>query len=87
MLTVPSSSPAIGMTLDDLDNEEMGARVIEARRVKKWIYDPEDDFRIRGGDILIVRGVAEGYDKFKTVLEKGPDAVPGAVRRHAGGDE
>ena len=33
-----------------------GIRVLAVKRKKRWIYDPEDDFRIRSGDALVVAG-------------------------------
>lgn len=58
---VSSSSPVIGKSLGDLNFEtETGMRIIAIRRGESWIYDPEDETRLKHGDILFARGHDEG---------------------------
>ena len=76
MLNIGDNSPIHGLSLEELNPDEMGVRVIAVRRIKKWVYDPEDDFKVRKGDILIMRGVAEGFDKFREVSVKGLPPEP-----------
>ena len=84
MLTIEDNSPIHGLSFEELNPEEMGVRVIAVRRIKKWVYDPEDDFKVRKGDILVTRGVADGIDRFRQMTIRGlPQATPAAkgVRR------
>ncbi len=71
MLEIGMESPIHGKSFEELNPDEMGVRILAVRRLKKWLYDPEDDFRVRKGDILIMRGVADGFEKFKHVTVKG----------------
>jgi uncharacterized protein with PhoU and TrkA domain len=45
-----------------------GIRVLAVKRHKRWIYDPEDAFRIRGGDALVVTGPESAIDELRTHL-------------------
>ena len=40
---------------------ELGVRIIALKRKKKWIYDPEDEMKLREGDRIIIRGVEDGF--------------------------
>jgi uncharacterized protein with PhoU and TrkA domain len=63
----PSSSLS-NRTLGELSLEsELGVRIIAVRRKKKWIYDPEDDAKLKAGDRLIVRGVMDGFLRLKSI--------------------
>lgn len=65
-LRISSSSDVVNKTLDKLDIEaETGMRVIAVRRGETWIYAPKNDFKLCQEDILIARGVEEGYLKLK----------------------
>lgn len=83
MLKIEDNSPIHGLSFEELNPEEMGVRVIAVRRIKKWVYDPEDDFKVRKGDILITRGVAGGFDKFRQVTIRG---LPPGNSSHRGGE-
>jgi len=57
-------------TLGDLSLEsELGVRIIAIRRMKKWIYDPEDNIKIKTNDRIIVRGVEDGFLRLKSIAE------------------
>ncbi len=45
-----------------------GLRVLAVKRKKRWIYDPEDDFRIRGGDALVVSGAESAIQELKEYM-------------------
>lgn len=65
-LRIPNDSPVLDRSLGELNLEsKTGTRVIALRRRKKWLYDPDDTMVLRGGDILIVRGVEDGYRQLK----------------------
>jgi uncharacterized protein with PhoU and TrkA domain len=46
---------------------ETGLRVVAIRRAKEWLIDPDDDEMLRPGDVLIVRGAAEGIPELRTL--------------------
>jgi uncharacterized protein with PhoU and TrkA domain len=70
IISVPEKSPMSDKTIDELRIEaETGVRIIAIRRGKKWIYDPSDNTSISGGDMLIVRGVDDGYIRLKGFAE------------------
>ncbi len=45
-----------------------GLRVIAIKRGKRWIYDPEDDFTVRGGDGLVISGAENAIKQLKEYL-------------------
>jgi uncharacterized protein with PhoU and TrkA domain/cation transporter-like permease len=60
-------------TLDDAElPTETGLRVVAIRRAKEWLIDPEDDEMLRPGDVLIVRGSADGIPELR-VLAGAPE--------------
>lgn len=66
MLTLSERSDMAGRTIGELSVEsETGMRIIAIKRGKRWIYDPEDDTRLKGGDILIVRGTQDGFETLR----------------------
>jgi len=55
-------------TLDDAElPTETGLRVVAIRRAKDWLIDPDDDEMLRPGDVLIVRGAAEGIPELRAL--------------------
>jgi uncharacterized protein with PhoU and TrkA domain len=67
---IAESSSLSGRTLGELSLEsELGVRIIALRRMKKWIYDPEGDMKLKTGDRVIVRGVNDGYTRLKRIAE------------------
>ncbi|MCL1810678.1 MAG: potassium transporter TrkA [Methanomassiliicoccaceae archaeon] len=59
----PESSMA-GYTIGKLGVEACtGCRIIALKNRQGWIYDPEDDVKIRAGDDIIVRGTEDGYKR------------------------
>lgn len=64
-VTVADESPMTGRTLGDLELDiEAGMWVIAIRRKLDWIYDPDQETRLRQGDVLIARGHDEGVPHF-----------------------
>ena len=50
-------------------------RIIAIKRGIRWIYDPEDDVKLKEGDGIVVRGTEDGYERlrrFATGAEKWP---------------
>ncbi len=63
VVRVYENSTIVNRTIGELNVEaESGVRIIAIKRGRAWIYDPEDDVRIKSGDILIVRGTEAGYE-------------------------
>ncbi|MDR1954894.1 MAG: potassium transporter TrkA [Candidatus Methanoplasma sp.] len=57
----PESS-MVGYTIGKLGVEaSTGCRIIALKSRQGWIYDPEDDVKIRAGDDIIIRGTEDGY--------------------------
>jgi uncharacterized protein with PhoU and TrkA domain len=54
---------------------ETGMRIIAIKRGIRWIYDPEENERLKEGDVLVVRGTEDGFERlrrFTTGAEKWP---------------
>ncbi len=65
-LAIPQESPLHRKTIEDFDIEkETGLRILALRRGKRWIYGPEDDQMLFSSDMLIMRGVDEGYIRLR----------------------
>ncbi|MFP4170016.1 MAG: potassium channel family protein [Methanomassiliicoccales archaeon] len=62
LLTLHEDSDMASRTIEELGVEsETGMRIIAIKRGKRWIYDPDEDIKLKGGDMLIVRGTEDGY--------------------------
>lgn len=77
MLTLSEKSDMVDRTIEDLSIEsETGMRIIAIKRMKRWIYDPEEETRLKSGDIFIVRGTQDGYEtlrRYTSRAEKWPE--------------
>lgn len=70
IIHVPEKSPMSDKTILELNVEaETGVRIIAIKKGEKWIYDPSDSTVLSGGDMLIVRGVTDGYIRLKEFAE------------------
>lgn len=70
IIHVPEKSSMSNKTIGELNVEaETGVRIIAIRKGEKWIYTPSDSTILSGGDMLIVRGVNDGYIRLKEVVE------------------
>jgi len=66
-LVLNDGSDMVGRSIDELAVEsETGMRIIAIKRGKRWIYDPEDETKLKAEDTLIVRGTDDGYDILRT---------------------
>jgi uncharacterized protein with PhoU and TrkA domain len=66
ILILSDSSDMVNRTLEDLNVEsETGMRIIAIKRGKRWIYDPDSDIKLKGGDLLIVRGTEDGFESLR----------------------
>ena len=55
-------STMVGYTIGKLGVEACtGCRIIALKNRNGWVYDPDDDVKIRAGDDIIVRGTEDGY--------------------------
>jgi len=70
IIHVPEKSPMSDKTILELNVEaETGVRIIAIKKGEKWVYDPSDNISIKGSDMLIVRGVDDGYLRLKWFAE------------------
>ncbi|MGA2767645.1 MAG: TrkA C-terminal domain-containing protein [Candidatus Bathyarchaeia archaeon] len=70
---VSAGSSIVGKRVGELDlAARMGVDIIAVRRDKDWIINPENTEQIRGGDVLIARGVQSGIREFKELAEQKP---------------
>jgi len=68
---VSDDSLLVGKRVGELDlAARMGVDIIALRRDKDWIINPQKTEHIRGGDVLIVRGVHSGIKEFKELAEE-----------------
>lgn len=76
LLTLSDQSDMKGKSLDYLSVEtETGMRIIAIKRGIRWIYDPEQDLPLKEGDLMVVRGTEDGFErlrKFASGIEKWP---------------
>ena len=67
---IEKNSSLANRTLGELLLEsELGVRIIALKRIKRWMYDPEGNFRLKAGDRVIVRGVEDGFNRLKQLAE------------------
>ncbi|NYT12276.1 MAG: potassium transporter TrkA [Methanomassiliicoccales archaeon] len=82
MLILSDRSDMVSRTIEDLSVEsETGMRIIAIKRGKRWIYDPEDETKLKGGDLLIVRGTEDGFEtlrRYTSAKEKWPAEEEGS---------
>lgn len=58
-------SEIVGRTIADSNIEtSTGTHIIAIKRRSGWVFDPEPTSTMRGNDIAIIRGTADGYSKF-----------------------
>jgi len=70
---VSADSSLVGKRVGELDlAARMGVDIIAVRRDKDWILNPKKTEKIRGGDVLIARGVHSGIREFKELAEQKP---------------
>ncbi|MEE9592624.1 MAG: TrkA C-terminal domain-containing protein [Thermoplasmata archaeon] len=75
---VEAGSTVTGRAIGDLRVEsETGMRIIALRRGRKWIYDPEGEAILRGGDLLVLRGTEDGFQRLAQYA-RGEEAWPEA---------
>lgn len=66
-LVLSDVSDMVGRQIGDLGVEsETGMRIIAIKRGKRWIYDPEEETKLKAGDTLIVRGTDDGYEVLRS---------------------
>ncbi|MEE9174171.1 MAG: TrkA C-terminal domain-containing protein [Thermoplasmata archaeon] len=77
-LQLQEGSSMVGRSIADLRVEtETGMRIIALRRGRKWIYDPEGEEVLRGGDLLVLRGTEDGFQRLGRYA-RGEEAWPEA---------
>ncbi|MFW6176464.1 MAG: potassium channel family protein [Thermoplasmatota archaeon] len=69
-LKVSQKSDMANKKIGDLHLESVtGIRIIAIRRKSRWIYGPNGHTLIKGDDMLITRGVEEGYKELKPIAQ------------------
>lgn len=64
MTKISPSSDMAGNTIEELSVEaNTGMKIIALKNRQGWIYDPEDDVKLRAGDDIIVRGTDDGFKR------------------------
>ena len=62
MTKIHPSSDMAGNTIDALAVEAVtGMKIIALKNRQGWIYDPEEDVKLRAGDDVVVRGTEDGF--------------------------
>lgn len=64
-IKVSDDSPIAGVKIGHLDPASMGVDIIAIHRGGDWIINPKENEVIRGGDVIIVRGVQEGINELR----------------------
>ncbi len=77
ILRMSKKSSMLARDVADLRVEsETGMRIIAIRRGRRWNYDPPSSTVLREGDLLIVRGTEDGYNRL-TRYASGEEGWPG----------
>jgi len=64
MTKINPSSDMAGNTIDALAVEAVtGMKIIALKNRQGWIYDPEEDVKLRAGDDIVVRGTEDGFKR------------------------
>jgi len=65
---VAPDSVLVGKTLGELElASNTGVWILAVRRGKRWLFDPDGDFKILAGDVLIGRGTQTSVDYLKEI--------------------
>ncbi|MFQ5553460.1 MAG: potassium channel family protein, partial [Thermoplasmata archaeon] len=73
-----AGSTMAGRAIGDLRVEtETGMRIIALQRGRKWRYDPEGEAILREGDLLVLRGTEDGFQRLGRYA-RGEEAWPEA---------
>jgi len=64
MARISANSEMVGNTIGYLMVEaNTGTKIIALRNRQGWLYDPDDDTKLRAGDDIIIRGTEDGYNR------------------------
>ncbi|NPA48122.1 MAG: potassium channel protein [Thermococci archaeon] len=67
-IRVSPESVLVGKTFEEVDlAANTGVWIIAVRRGKRWIFDPEGDFKVMPEDVLIGRGTRTALDYLKEI--------------------
>jgi uncharacterized protein with PhoU and TrkA domain len=69
---ITAGSSLANKTIAKMHLEGLGTKVFAVRRLKRWIYDPPDNFRLRPGDIVYASGYREAIERLETILRGMP---------------
>ncbi len=64
---VSANSELAHKRLAQLRLENHGARILAVKRKDRWIYDPEDQFKLQPGDIIYAGGYHEGAERLEAL--------------------
>ncbi|MEM2901671.1 MAG: TrkA C-terminal domain-containing protein [Candidatus Bathyarchaeia archaeon] len=66
MTEVKPGSLIDGKTIEETKlQERFNVKILAVRRASKWLYEPNEAFRITGEDVLIATGLLEGIEEVK----------------------
>lgn len=66
MTEVKPGSLMDGKTIEETRlQERFNVKILAVRRASKWLYEPNEAFRIAGRDVLIATGLLEGIEEVK----------------------
>ncbi len=64
---VSTNSELAHKRLSQLRLENHGARILAVKRKGRWIYNPEDQFKLQPGDIIYAGGYREGAERLEAL--------------------
>ncbi|MHA1589457.1 MAG: potassium channel family protein [Candidatus Njordarchaeales archaeon] len=65
---IGAKSPLANKTIKSTEIEKkFDVHIIAIRRGNQWIFNPQEDFILRPGDVLIIRGFTEALDDLKEI--------------------
>ena len=68
-IKVREDAPAVGQQLRELALPvEIGMWIIAARRGGEWYFDPDADFVVANGDVLVVQGPEDGVNLARRIM-------------------
>jgi CPA2 family monovalent cation:H+ antiporter-2 len=58
-VSLPAGAPTVGLPLADLALHALGVSVVSVRRATGQVLQADDELPLRGGDVLVLRGLPE----------------------------
>ncbi len=71
MVEIEDGSKVVGLSISEINLEEMGLRIIAVKRGDRWIYKPTPSFVLKKKDLVVISGYKEGREKFEKMIFRG----------------